>query len=755
MRIAHPEVLGTIAVTGALVLALIRQLVAWRLRPGHPQWPTIGITLCGLGFAVSRIVHLETAEPALALTMIRVQYGVGLLMPGLSLAAIEVMCGLAVSRPTAIAIAIGAGLVAVGLTTPWLVDGPIAVHHDALGHAYLGGQPGWPTMLLVPIATVVTAIALRRRLRAVPPELAGQRPGFLVGLALFVVAGIHDSLMGAGALRSLFVVEYVYVAFGLLAANYELRHGALLQEGLEARLAIKRIQLGEQELALARARERLARSNTRFRQLVAATGEGVIVCAGTRVLDANGAATRLLGPPGAPARVGALRATELRQFVVEADRAALERLLDTDEGPRELRLARPGGAVVPVSIKAVAAPRGSRGSRVLLVRDVSTERALQRRLATADRLAAVGTLAAGTAHEINNPLLYVISNAELLEPAIRRLAPTPEAAREPLEMLADLQLGAVRIRDVVRDLMSLARDRGGEVAVVNLRDTLRRCVAMAGPQLKHRAQVVLELDELAPVRASEGRLFQVFLNLLVNAAQAIPDGDAAHHRIRLTARTVGAEVEVAIADTGVGMARDVLDRIFEPFFTTKDVGQGTGLGLSISQGIVADYGGRIEVDSEVGVGTTFRVYLPHAAGGLTPVVAPPPVAVPARLGVLIVDDEAPVARSLARVLAGCDVEVADSGRAARVALARRHFDVVLCDVMMPDVTGIQLYRDLEAAGDPAIAQFVFMTGGVSSPEAQQFLDRLGPERWLLKPIGAPTLRARVAAVGPAAAAPTA
>jgi signal transduction histidine kinase/CheY-like chemotaxis protein len=754
MRVAHPEVFGTLAVIGALGLAALRQAVAWRLRPSHPQWPMLGITVCGLVFAVARVVHLE-APPDLALTAIRVQYGIGLLMPGFAFAAVEVIGGQPVSRRSFVALAIGAALLTIGVATPWLVDGPIEVHRDAFGHVHLGGHPGWLTMVVLPVASVFAGIGLRRRLRAMPPALVGRRTGYLIALGLFVAAALHDSLMGAGVLGSVFVLEYVYVGFAPLSASYELRHAARQQEIFEERLADKRVQLGEQEIALARARERLARSNTRFRHLVAATGEGVVVCAGARVLDANPAATRLLGPPGEPLRVGVLRVVDVREFVVEGDRATLDRLLADDDGPRELRLVRPGAAPVVASVKAVPAPPGSRGTRVLLIRDVSTERELQRRLATADRLVAVGTLAAGTAHEINNPLLYVMSNAELLEPAIRRLAPSPEAAREPLEMLADLQLGAVRIRDVVRDLMSLARDRGGEVARIDLRETLRRCAAMAGPQLKHRAQVVIDVDGLSPVMASEGRLFQVFLNLIVNAAQALPDGDAAHQRIRLTGRTVGGEVVVEVADTGCGMSREVLDRIFEPFFTTKDVGQGTGLGLSISQGIIADHGGRIEVDSEVGVGTNFRVYLPCANGPVAVAPAPAPVAVPARLGVLIVDDEAPVARSLARVLAGCDVEVADSGRAARAALARRHFDVVLCDVMMPDVTGIQLYRELEAAGDPAIAHFVFMTGGVSTPDAQQFLDRLGPERWLLKPIGAPALRARVAAVGPAATAPSA
>ena len=742
---SHPEAIGTVMVIGALLLGVVRFVIAWRVQPDTPQWPAIAIGVLGIGFAVTRLAHFGTTEPGFALLMIRLQYGIGLVLPGLGIAAIEVMSRGAVTRRALVMVAAGGVLFVVCAATPWLVHGPMHVHLDGFGHEHLGAEPAIGAAIVLPVAVGVTILELRRRLLEITGELARQCRGFVAGAVLFAVAGLIDSLLGAGVLRSVFVLEYVFVAFGLLSANYELRRTALLQLDLLRQLVQKRSALEEREASLKQTSARLDRSNVRYRHLADATREGVILCSGVEILDVNEAAGRLLGG-ATPATPRALRLLDLRTCVVDTDREALQRMLHADLGPIELELVCVDGSKVPVSAKSVAAPEGSKGTRVLLVRDVSAERDLQRRLATADRLAAVGTLAAGTAHEINNPLAFVLSNADLLEELLDGGLPD-ETAVPAREMIADIRHGALRIRDVVRDLMSLAREKGGEVTSVDLNETLRRCIAMAAPQTRHRARVVSNLDELAPVRANEGRLFQVFLNLIVNAAQAIPEGAADRNSIRIAGRNEGATVVIEITDTGSGMPREVLDHIFEPFFTTKAVGQGTGLGLSISHGIVTDLGGRIDVDSTLGVGTRFRVILP--ANGIHETTAP--IRVPAqktpRLRVLIVDDEQRFAQSLARMLDAHDVDVAHSGRAALEQIASHRYDVALCDVMMPDVTGIQLYQQLCAAHDPITDRFLFMTGGVASPEAQQFLEQLGAKRWVPKPIPMADLRRMVVELG--------
>ena len=239
----------------------------------------------------------------------------------------------------------------------------------------------------------------------------------------------------------------------------------------------------------------------------------------------------------------------------------------------------------------------------------------------------------------------------------------------------------------------------------------------------------------------------MFLNLIVNAAQAIREGNVENNCITIAGHSEDSVTIIEIADTGDGMAASVVDRIFEPFFTTKEVGHGTGLGLSISHGIITDLGGTIEVVSALGKGTTFRVAIPTTEEREPDITGPIQRQDAPRLRVLIIDDELPFARSLARMLEAHDVDIAGSGRIALEHLAKKDYDVALCDVMMPDVTGIQLYERLLANRDPVAERFLFMTGGVFSSEAQRFLEDVGATRWVPKPIGMSDLRRMVSDIG--------
>jgi two-component system NtrC family sensor kinase len=238
----------------------------------------------------------------------------------------------------------------------------------------------------------------------------------------------------------------------------------------------------------------------------------------------------------------------------------------------------------------------------------------QAQLRFADRLATVGRLAAGVAHELNNPMSFVLSNLSYMKEELNRGEGqmTPQGRTELLSALADAHEGARRVRQIAQDLKTLARPDEGERSAVNLKEVVHGAVKMASVEIRNKAQVVEDYQELPPVLGNAARLGQVFLNLLINAAQAIPSGNPDQNQIRVAARAHPDRITVEVSDTGKGIPKEALERVFEPFFTTKPEGEGTGLGLSISHGIITALGGTIDVESEVGKGTTFRITLPIA-----------------------------------------------------------------------------------------------------------------------------------------------
>jgi PAS domain S-box-containing protein len=266
-----------------------------------------------------------------------------------------------------------------------------------------------------------------------------------------------------------------------------------------------------------------------------------------------------------------------------------------------------------------------RQSVICLVRDITQHKTMEQRLLQQDRLASLGTLAAGVAHEVNNPLGYISANlnfvAEGLEElrlALSQLERTPDPARmkrtlsECAEALGEAQEGTARILQVVGDLRTFARGENMQAQSADARRALEAAIGITTPELRYRARLIKQLDDVPLVRGSEARLGQVFLNLLINAAQAIPEGAPEKNRVEVRLRLEEGMVVAEIEDTGAGIAPDLLERIFDPFFSTKPVGVGTGLGLSICHGIVTGMGGDISVKSTLGQGACFRVRLPVA-----------------------------------------------------------------------------------------------------------------------------------------------
>ncbi len=373
----------------------------------------------------------------------------------------------------------------------------------------------------------------------------------------------------------------------------------------------------------------------------------------------------------------------------------------------------------------------------------------QDRLVHAGKMAAIGTLVAGVAHELNNPLAFVLGNLTFVRESIGALvdAAPSEAVRgaELLEALQELESGASRMAGIVRDLRMVSRRDQEARAPVDVEKVLRTAVSVSGPELRHRAEIAWELEPIPPVEANEARLTQVFLNLVVNAAQAMPEGRAGN-RVTIAAARRGDELVVEIRDNGLGIPPAVLPRLFDPFFTTKPVGRGTGLGLSICDAIVSALGGRIEVESEPGHGATFRVRLP--ASTATVVVAPAPRAASPSLDpaaprgrVLVIDDEENVGRVLRRLLREAhDVTWVGNGEEGLARLlGGEAWDVVFCDLMMPGISGAELHARLDLSAPELARRLVFMTGGAFTEEAQRFLANVPNDR-LEKPFDLDRLR---------------
>jgi signal transduction histidine kinase len=388
---------------------------------------------------------------------------------------------------------------------------------------------------------------------------------------------------------------------------------------------------------------------------------------------------------------------------------------------------------------------------------------MQEQLVISDRMASVGTLAAGVAHEINNPLAALMANLAFvsedvaqLEHDIRAHRSAAGAAQEPDwiaarlgkldEPLRDAHESADRVRDIVRDLKIFSRSDEDKTGAVDVHRVLDSSLRMAWNEIRHRALLVKEYGDVPEVEGNEGRLGQVFLNLIVNAAQATPEGRADKNEIRIVTKLdEQGRVVVEVRDTGEGIPEAVLSRIFDAFFTTKPIGVGTGLGLAICHRIVSGMGGQLTVESQVGKGTVFRTTLPAATSRAVEVTPPPPAVISGRRGrILVIDDESMLRTAVRRILSG-EHEVIAAINAwdaiARIENGER-FDIILCDLMMPEVTGMDLHAEVLRLAPDQADKIVFMTGGAFTSRAREFLDKV-PNPRIEKPFKVTVLRALV------------
>jgi signal transduction histidine kinase/CheY-like chemotaxis protein len=354
------------------------------------------------------------------------------------------------------------------------------------------------------------------------------------------------------------------------------------------------------------------------------------------------------------------------------------------------------------------------------------------KIARAERLASMGRLAAAVAHEINNPLSYVANNLAYVQEKMPPDTGLDEAICDGLE-------GVERIRRIVRDMQSFTRPDDEATSAVDVARAVTTALTMAEGHTKPRARVHIDVGQVPRVVANETRLVQVFLNLVVNAAQAIEEGRADENEISIVARTIGARVAIEVRDTGRGIPRELLDKVREPFFTTKPVGEGTGLGLALCETTVQRYGGSLEIESEPGH-TVVRVLLPATEEHGRVSDPAPPRAGRAPLRILVIDDEALVGRALARMLGAHRVTVAQSGREALELLrAGTSFDAIFCDIMMPDYSGMDVYAAIAGERPELVSRLVFMTGGTFTERAAEFRASV-TNLFVDKPIDAATIR---------------
>jgi PAS domain S-box-containing protein len=468
-----------------------------------------------------------------------------------------------------------------------------------------------------------------------------------------------------------------------------------------------------------------------FRTLVENAPDAIVVSRDGIILYANHAAATLLGHEDVSELVGKPM-TFLDRSEAEVMRQRVAHMAATGErlAPRDYPARRRDGKEITAEIASTIIDFDGKPAVVGYARDVTDRARLRAQLAHADRLAAIGTMAAGVAHEINNPLAFMGLAIEALERGVG----AKEAA-----LTAELRKGVDRIAAIVRDLRLFGRDDDEPVGPMDLGAAIDAAERLVQHEVRPRGVLVKAYAELPPVVGVPRRIEQVFVNLFLNAAQAI--GDRVDGRIEVGARVTDDRVVVSVVDDGAGIPREALDSIFEPFFTTRLLAGGTGLGLSICRDIVTRAGGDLAASSVVGDGTTMVVTLVRATSDGAEVGVPtaPSTRTSLRRGtarkrVLVVDDETAIVRLLSESLESVANVVGETvpGRALDLILAAPPFDAIVCDVMMPGMTGIDLHERVARERPDLASRFVFICGGTYTARARDHLERV-PNLCLNKP----------------------
>jgi two-component system, cell cycle sensor histidine kinase and response regulator CckA len=575
------------------------------------------------------------------------------------------------------------------------------------------------------------------------------------------IKGDLDGIATAGLLQERFGVPVVYLTAHadettIERAKKTLPYGYLLKpvKSAELRSAIE-VALYKHEMDR-RLRERERWFGTTLRSIADAV---ITVDLGGRITFMNPAAESLTGWK-IEAALGHSAHDVVRlvdKNASEIEETPLDRALRDGNTPDLLEagiVSAADGQTRPINDSASRVmDRNEALGAVMVFRDVTEHKRLQSQLELTDRLVSLGTMAAGVAHEVNNPLGVVVSGAELVGAELKRQRESLDTDRDlrqgersqrldkAIRMLSLVQSAASRIGTIVSQLSAFARPRPQAASQASVERAVEWAIWTTSRELNNRARLVRRLEPVPPVKADESRLGQVLVNLLINAAQAIPPGDVEHNEVSITTRRDGRGwVVVEVRDTGAGIPPEIIQRIFEPFFTTKAVGSGTGLGLSICHGIVASLGGELTLESRVGEGSLFRVTLPPA-----PIeeIREAPLAEARALPrgrILVIDDEETLLEIISDTLSEHEVVCTSKPKEAlRLIEVGERFDVIFCDLMMPQMTGMDLYEAILRLRPDYAPRMVFMTGGATTARSDDFLHTV-PNPTIVKPFSATALQ---------------
>ena len=484
-------------------------------------------------------------------------------------------------------------------------------------------------------------------------------------------------------------------------------------------------------------------SEARFRRVIEAAPEAVWILDDYRVLYVNPATVALFGYDDASELVDA----DPRRFLHPDDVPIIEQrrqatVLERRRlPPQEYRVRRRDGSIVVVEVSSIPIEYEGRHAVLSFARDVSERKRIELRLLQADRLAALGLLAGGMAHAINNPLTYVLLDLDHVARRLPALTTDPAEVEDVVARLREAYQGAERIAGVVRRMRAFSRVDERTRSAVDVRRVLDAAVEMVGHEIRHRGRLVTAYEEVPPVDVSEAHLEQVFLHLLVHAAQSLPEEERSEVRLEVK-RSYDARVMVSLTVTGRAMDSATLARVFDPFYVRDD--ERSAVGLPFCRAVVTSLGGEIVAESDAHAGTTFRVLLP--VGEVLPSApvsarAPAAAQAEARARVLVVDDDPGIGSALRIALEDVhSVTCSTSAIDARDRLlAGEEFDVVFCDVMMPDLDGTKLYQAIAQARPEQAARFVFMSAGAARRDVARFLASSGRPR-LDKPFDTTTVR---------------
>ncbi len=495
---------------------------------------------------------------------------------------------------------------------------------------------------------------------------------------------------------------------------------------------------------------RLRSSQSKYRALFAWAVDAILIADfdTARIVEANDAARRMFGYSDAE-----FLAMKGRRLVAPCDQdkvEALSRYL-RERGwcvAPKLRCVRKDGSEFWGTFRILVFHDGEQRYEVSMCHDITDQVKQEQGLAAESRLAAAGRVAAGVAHDLNNPAAYVQLNLGLVRELLAGASLPAEVVEELDAILADCDEGMQRIQASTAELASLARAARSEPGPVQLDEVVQAAARMAMPVVRHRAQLSLGILPRLVVEGHRDQLLRVVSNLLLNAAEAMEEGPAASQSIVVELRHLDGHALLTVEDTGRGMDAGLLERVFEPFVSTKATEGGSGLGLWLVQQMVERHQGTVLVNSEPGEGTRVAVRIPARLGVVKPAAVPGTVALPGgtddRPRILVIDDERGIRSAFRRTLSRVgEVVLAIGGRQAQELLRQdTDFDAIVCDLMMPDLDGRDLYLWM-AHRYPALAQrLVFCTGGSMAPKSTRFLDQVD-NRVLQKPLDPATLREAV------------